>query len=74
MLKSKGFEIVLSSDNQYEQLCAELYYDGNIVAIISQEQGLDKAIVEIFSSKTNQWTFSLSEFISATKQARDELI
>ena len=56
MLKNKGFETIISSDEpQYEKLCAEIYYDGQFVGIITQEQGWENATIEISPPK-NQST------------------
>lgn len=38
MIKAKGFDIIISSDTQYEELCAEIYFNREFVAIITQEQ------------------------------------
>ena len=39
-MKEKGFDIIISSDTEYEELCAEIYFDREFVAIVSQEYGL----------------------------------
>jgi hypothetical protein len=33
------FSVVLSSDSNYDALIAEIYLDGKLVAIVSQERG-----------------------------------
>ena len=42
MLKGKGFETVLASPPAYDNLVVEIYFDGRLVALVSQErsQGL----------------------------------
>jgi hypothetical protein len=39
MLKGKGFETIIASPPDYAGLVAEIYYDGQFVALISQERG-----------------------------------
>jgi hypothetical protein len=39
MLKQEGFEILIASPSDYEQLVAEIYFDGRFVALVSQERG-----------------------------------
>lgn len=36
-MKEKGFDITISSDEGYEELCAEIYFDIKFIAIIAQE-------------------------------------
>ncbi len=74
MIKNIGFEVVVSSDIQYEKLCAEIYYNGDFVGIITQEKGLENAIIEIYPPKNRpQWTFDYSGFIKVLESARDFL-
>jgi hypothetical protein len=39
VLKGKGFQILIASPPDYEQVIAEIYYDGLVVAQVSQERG-----------------------------------
>ena len=39
MLKGKGFETMIASPSDYDELVAEIYYDGLFVALVSQERG-----------------------------------
>ncbi len=39
MLKNVGFEILLASPSEYDELIAEIYYDGKFVALVNQERG-----------------------------------
>ncbi len=73
-MREKGFDIIISSDIQYEELCAEIYFDKQFVAIITQEGGIENAIVEIEPQKNMQkWTFGYSEFVQILKEAYREL-
>jgi len=74
MIKGKGFEIIISSDAQYENICSEIYFDGEFVAIITQEDGIENAIIEIDLPKNgSKWTFNFSELIEILNNAKDSL-
>ncbi len=45
MLKRIGFETMIASPPDYDELVAEIYYDGLFVALVSQERG--KGIFDI---------------------------
>ncbi|VHO05346.1 hypothetical protein [Candidatus Rhabdochlamydia sp. T3358] len=75
MIKAKGFDIIISSDTQYEELCAEIYFNREFVAIITQEQGIENSIIEIYPPLSiEKWTFSYLEFIEALKDAKASLV
>ncbi len=37
MLRNKGFEVVIASPPEYENLVAEIYYDGKFVLLVCRE-------------------------------------
>ncbi len=75
MVHDKGFEIIISSDIQYEKLCAEIYYDMEFVAIISQENEIENAVIEIYPPKNMaNWTFKYSEFLAILNKAYESII
>lgn len=39
MLKGTGFETMIASPPDYDELVAEIYHDGLFVALVSQERG-----------------------------------
>ena len=39
MLTGKGFETMIASPPDYDELVAEIYYEGRFIALISQERG-----------------------------------
>jgi hypothetical protein len=47
-MKEEGFENQLSSGRQYEEICGKLLHNGDAIAMISQQQGIDKAPIEIY--------------------------
>ncbi len=74
MLKEKGFNIIISSDIQYEKLCAEIYFNMEFVAIITQELGIENPVIEIYPPKNKPaWTFNYFEFAEILKVALDQL-
>lgn len=70
-MREKGFDIIISSDTEYEELCAEIYFDREFVAIVSQEHGLKKLVIEIDSPKSEKkWIFNYFDFIEILKDAQ----
>jgi len=45
--KNQGFEVVLASPPDYEELTAEISFDGKFVALVSRERGIDQLEIEI---------------------------
>lgn len=41
-----GLKVLICSDVGYDKLIAEIYHDGKYVALISQEDGPDRLVVE----------------------------
>lgn len=57
------FKILISSDSNYEELCAEIFFNGQFVGIVTQEQGLENLKIEIHPPQNqNFWIFEFSEF------------
>ena len=77
MLKNDGFEILLASPPQYQELVAEIYYDGKFVALVNQEQG--PGIFEVESPRGNMVESSIARrvdlrgFVSALEAACERL-
>jgi hypothetical protein len=70
----ENFEIVISSDIDYDDLCAEIYYKDQIVAMLSQENGVDNMIIDIYSSKNECWKFNLNDFDKIVLKAKKMLL
>ena len=47
MLNGIGFETMIASPPDYDNLVAEIYFDGKFVAIVSQEKGIGIFDIEI---------------------------
>ncbi|MBS1910960.1 MAG: hypothetical protein JST22_03145 [Bacteroidetes bacterium] len=50
-MRTKSFETVISSPADYDELVAEIYYDGLFVALVSQERG--KGLFDIETPGSN---------------------
>jgi hypothetical protein len=60
------FRITVGSEPEYEDLVGDLYFDDQIVCVLTQEQGFDAMQVEIFSPPDGgTWSFALAEFEEA---------
>ncbi len=70
------FRIRFSSNLDYEEMVADICYEGNTVATISQENGIDKMEMEIFSSTKDEieWKFFLDDFLKMVLEAKKTLI
>lgn len=71
---SSDFKILISSDDGYNELCAEIFFKGLFVAIISQEEGFDNLKIAISpKSDYSDWVFNFSEFENILKSAKNIL-
>ena len=74
-LKS-GFEIFRYSDLSYEQMTADIQYEGEQVAQINMDGGISNLEIEIFTefSKPDfKPKFRLTEFLEALEEAKKVL-
>lgn len=68
------FRIIISSDIDYNELCAEIFFEDQFVGILTQEQGFENLEIEIHPPKNkNFWAFKFSEFESILKSAKEAL-
>ena len=68
------FKIVISSDLDYEDLCAEIYFDNQFVAILTQEKGFENLLIEIYPPENKKnWSFKFSDFETILKNAKEQL-
>ncbi|HXM17346.1 MAG TPA: hypothetical protein VN934_00880 [Candidatus Tumulicola sp.] len=69
-----GFRIVVASDPLFEKLIAEVYFNDEIVAIVSEERGEAVFDLEIWPKKDGSiWTFELVAFQEAVTRAESRL-
>lgn len=75
MKTSNGFVIEISSDLDYEEVVANILYEEETVAILSQEKGLENLEIEIFPSvEAKPWKFSFDDFLNALQLSKKCLI
>lgn len=68
------FRISVGDDSEHEDLTAEIYFRDQFVAVVSQEDGLERAVVEIHARESGEpWSFSLQEFMEALNKAKQRL-
>lgn len=73
MLK-EGFDFLFADDPEYEDLIAEIYFDGEFVALVSQEAGFDSLDIQLHSRKGGEpWRFKVNELQGAIQKAKSRL-
>lgn len=45
-MNDSGIEVLLSSDSDYEELTAEIFYNGKFVALLNQDNGVENLRIE----------------------------
>jgi len=70
-MKNKDFEILFLSERHRNELCAEVQYENKAVAEISQEHGIDKALIDIWGSDNKE--LFLGDFLDTLNQAFNSL-
>lgn len=74
MTAHSAFRISVGDDSEHEDLTAEIYFGDQFVAIVSQEDGLERAVIEIHACESGEpWSFSLQELIDALNKAKERL-
>ncbi len=70
------FRVRICSDSNYEEMVADVCYDNNTIAMITQENGVNNMKIEIFAANTEikSWTFPLNDFIENIQFAKNRLI
>ena len=64
----------MSSDTDYNELCAEIFFEDQFVGILTQEKGLENLEIEIYPSPNKKfWAFKFSEFEAILKSAKEAL-
>ncbi len=75
---NNNFEIIFFSDSRYEEITAEISYNGQILCQLNKDKGLDNIEIEFFSdariiAEQNAMKFSLSGFLQVLTEATEEL-
>ncbi len=71
---NKKFNIIISSDDEYEDLCAEIYYEKQFIAILTQEEGFENLKIEFYPHQMGNNLFLVyAEFENALNSAKNTL-
>lgn len=69
------FDVDFVGDLDFEQFVADIYYQGQRLAIMSQEEGPEKMQVEIRRHPDgNCWLLPLNEFMEVLQRTKKRLI
>jgi hypothetical protein len=68
------FDFVVRSDLDFEDLIAEIGYENNLVAILTQEEGFQNLRIRIYPPKNEDfWDFNFQEFEDTLSRAKMRL-
>lgn len=68
------FKVRICSDLDYEDLVADIYFEDQIVAMLTQEQGFENLKIEVYpKNKQQAWLFNFSEFEKSLQYAKQRL-
>jgi len=74
---AKDFDFLIASDDEYEKVFIEIYYEGKFVALINQEKGLDNLEIEFPGVDVIESLIirrlPLKEFLDLVNQAAEKL-
>jgi phage pi2 protein 07 len=73
-MKKTNFEYSIASDVDYEDLIADIGFNNNLVAILSQEEGFENMKITIYPPQNSEyWNFQLDEFQDVIQKAKNRL-
>jgi hypothetical protein len=65
------FRIDIADDLDYGDLIADIYFEDQIIAMLTQEHGFENMEIKIYPPKTRDfWAFKFSEFEEAIQYAK----
>lgn len=68
------FRISIGDDGLHDDLTAEIYFDEKFIALISQENGLKQAEIELHRPPdSDTWSFPLDKFLQVLERAKHRL-
>lgn len=70
------FKTRLCSDLEFEEMVADICYEDQTIAMITQEKGIDKMEIEIFhpNEETGSCKYCLDDYVKAIFSAKEALI
>jgi len=73
-MKKNIFEFTVGSDLDYENLIADIGFDNQLVALITQEEGFENLRIQIYPPAVGDcWDFPLKEFEEVVQKAKQRL-
>lgn len=73
-MKENKFEFNVRSDTDYNELIADIGFENNLVAILTQEDGFENMRIKIYPSKNGEsWDFRLDDFQKVIDLAKKRL-
>lgn len=73
-MKEINFEYTVSSDVDFEDLVADIGFDTNLVALLTQDQGFEQLRIRLYPPKDKEyWDFPLHEFLKVIEDAKSRL-
>ncbi len=73
-MKEINFEFSVGSDLDFEDLIADIGFEGNLVALLTQENGFQNLRIRIYPSKNQEfWDFRFDEFEDILQRAKKRL-
>ncbi len=70
----RKFRVDIVGDLDYEDLIADIYYENQFVAMLTQENGFENLEIEIHPPQNQKsWVFSFAEFDEAIQYAKNRL-
>jgi hypothetical protein len=74
-VSSEGIEVTICSDQEHEELIAEISFDGEFFGLISEEAGSRLFELEVHPRKDgNPWKLKLAEVERAIEEAVGRLV
>ena len=69
-----NFEFTVASDIDFEDLIADIGFENNLVAYLTQEDGFKSMRIRIFPPQNREfWDFKLDEFVEILNRAKQRL-
>lgn len=73
-MKEKQFKYTISSDDEFEDLIADIGFENNLIALLTQENGFQNLRIRIYPPKNKEfWDFRFDEFDDIIHSAKKRL-
>lgn len=73
-MKEINFEFSISSDVDFEDLIADIGFEDNLVALLTQETGFENLRIRLYPPKNGgHWDFRFDEFEAILQHAKRRL-